>query len=136
MCFLFLPINRNLLRSLTLIQRISKITLNLFKWLKYLIALRKLFNIKSFCKNQGGPSVRVDTLPWNLEKPPGVWQLWQKNLEFEKFWKKPGILHKKLWIFNNLTCSVVKYQIFYHINKVFLYSSKVFLLKNTFKVTL
>ena len=54
---------------------------------------------------------RVANLPGILEKP-GIWQFRQNNLEFKKFWKKPGIL----------TCSVVKFgltQKIYHTEKKF-----------------
>ena len=69
-----------------------------------------------------------------------------KNLEFGNLGKKNlekpvvrEILKKKLEFLTIFTCSVVKIRFdtnIFHINEIFLSSSKIFLLKNTFKVTL
>ena len=107
-------------------KRFYMISSKILIWLKKsIIKIKKFVTINFF-------TYRVATLPGILQKP-GIWQFRQiktwKNLELEKFWKKP-------WILIIFTCSVVKFfltQKVYHIDNNFLWYQHFFLLKTYLK---
>ena len=58
--FGFAPSIRNLLRSLTLIAYISKITLDFIKWFKFSDSSNNTLQNKMTCKNQGEPPYAIN----------------------------------------------------------------------------